>query len=72
MSTNGMSDWAVDLANVANIYPFPGTEFLLFLAGVAFWIIWHVLQFRAEKTELSHEMDADETGDKAREAISRY
>jgi hypothetical protein len=71
-STNGMTDWAVDLADVGAIYPFQGTEFLMVVAAVAFWIIWHVLQFRAEKTELSHEMDADQSGDKAREVIGRY
>jgi hypothetical protein len=67
-----MESWAVDLADVANVYPFPGTEFVLFLAGLVFWIGWHVLQFRAEKTEVSHEMEADPSGDKAREAIGRY
>lgn len=72
MSTNGMSDWAVDLADVAAVYPFQGSEFLMFLAGLAFWIIWHVLQFRGEKAEVSHEMDADKTGEKAKEVISRY
>ena len=72
MSTNGMTSWAVDLADVGAIYPFQGTEFPLFVAGLAFWIIWHVLQFRAEATEVSHEMDADPTGDRARDAIGRY
>ncbi len=71
-STNGMTSWAVDLADVAAIYPFQGTEIPMVIAGFAFWIIWHVLQFRAEKTELSHEMDADQSGDETRETISRY
>ncbi len=72
MSTNGMESWAVDLAEVGAVYPFPGTEFILFLAGLAFWIIWHVMQLRGEKTEVGEEMDADQSGDKAREAIGRY
>ena len=72
MSTNGMDSWAVDLANVEGVYPFPGSEGLLFIAGMAFWIIWHVIQLRQEATEVQHEMDADATGDKARSAIDRY
>ncbi len=72
MSTNGMTDWAVDLGEVAAVYPFQGTEFLMFILGLAFWIIWHILQFRAEKSEVSHEMEADESGDKAKAAIDRY
>lgn len=72
MSTNGMTDWAVDLADVAAVYPFQGSEFLMFILGLVFWIGWHILQFRSEKTEVEHEMDADKSGDKARETIGRY
>lgn len=48
MSTTGISSWAVDLGEVGAIYPFQGTEFIWFLAGVAFWIIWHIVQLRLE------------------------
>ena len=48
MSTTGISSWAVDLGEVGAIYPFQGTEFILFLAGVAFWIIWHIWQLKME------------------------
>ncbi len=72
MSTNGMTSWAVDLADIGAIYPFQGTEFLMVIAGVAFWIIWHVLQFRTEKTEVDHELRADQSGDEARDVIGRY
>ena len=71
MSTNGMSSWAVDLKDVAAVYPFQGTEFLLYILGLVFWIGWHVMQMRGEATEVSHEMDADASGDKARAAIDR-
>lgn len=72
MSTNGMTDWAVDLKDIAAVYPFQGTEMILVIAGVAFWIYWHVAQFRQEAEEVSSEMNADESGDKARAAIDRY
>lgn len=72
MSTNGMTSWAVDLKDVAAIYPFEGTEFLMFILGLAFWIIWHIIQLREEATEVRHELDADKDGDKARAAIERY
>ena len=48
MSTTGITSWAVDIGQVGAIYPFQGTEFILFLAGVAFWIIWHIVQLRQE------------------------
>jgi len=72
MSTNGMTSWAVDLADIGAIYPFQGTEFLMYILALVFWILWHVLQIRAENTEVGHEEDADQSGEKARAAIARY
>jgi len=72
MSTNGMTSWAVDLKDVAAVYPFQGTEVLLVVIGVVFWIGFHILQIRNEKREIAHEVSADPKGDKARAAIERY
>lgn len=72
MSTNSMSDWAVDLAEVGAIYPFQGSEGLLVILGVVFWIGWHVIQMRQEKSEVGREMKADPEGKDARDAIDRY
>ena len=72
MSTNGMSSWAVDLKDVAAVYPFQGSEVLLFILGLVFWIGWHVMQVRVESVEVEHEMEADASGEKAKAAIDRY
>lgn len=72
MSTNGMSNWAVDLKDVAAVYPFQGAEFIMYIAALVFWLWWHWAQLRNEKTEIRHEMDADASGDEARAAIDRY
>lgn len=72
MSTNGMTSWAVDLNDVAAVYPFQGWELLMLILGLAFWIGFHILQIRNEGEEEAHEMAADPKGDKTREAIDRY
>jgi hypothetical protein len=72
MSTNGMESWAVDLANVGAIYPFQGTEVLLVIVGLIFWIGWHVIQTRQETAELNADMAADRSGDETRRAIDRW
>ncbi|MCB1474304.1 MAG: hypothetical protein KDJ68_15880 [Rhodobiaceae bacterium] len=72
MSTNGLTSWAVDLKDVAAVYPFQGMEFILYLAGLAFWLWWHWAQLRNEGVEIRHEMDADASGKEAKEAIKRY
>jgi len=71
-STNGMTSWAVDLGDIGAVYPFQGTEFIMVILGVVFWIGWHVLQFRVEAKEVDDEMKADPTGDDAKDVISRY
>lgn len=55
-STTGIDSWAVDLAEVGPIYPFQGTETVLMLIGFGVWIAWHVLQFAAEKRQLSKKL----------------
>jgi hypothetical protein len=72
MTTNGMTSWAVDLKDVGAIYPFQGSEYLLVLLGLVFWIGWHILQTRQETELIESEMRADPRGDKTRAAIDRY
>ena len=72
MSTNGMTSWAVDLKDVGAIYPFQGTEVILVIVGLAFWIGWHIVQTRQESEEIASDMAADRSGDETRSAIDRY
>ena len=72
MSTNGMTSWAVDLKDVGAIYPFQGTEVLLVIIGLAFWIGWHIVQTRQESAEIDSDMKSDRSGDETRSAIDRY
>ena len=44
--------WAgADLSQIGPIYPMVGSEFLLWILGVVFWIGFHILQSRVEKEE---------------------
>jgi hypothetical protein len=72
MSTNGLTSWAVDLKDVGAIYPFQGTEVILVIVGLAFWIGWHIVQTRQENAEIAADMAADRSGDETRAAIDRY
>ncbi len=50
MSTN-VESWS-DVASLGAIYPFPGTEWLLAIVGVAIWVAWHLWQINSENKEL--------------------
>ncbi len=47
MST-GIETWNMNLLDIGAMYPFPGTEVLWTLIGLATWLIWHWIQIRAE------------------------
>ena len=41
--------WAgADLSTIGPIYPMVGSEFLLWILGLAFWIAFHIMQGRIE------------------------
>lgn len=71
MSTIGYENWAVDLADVGAIYPFQGSEVLMTLICVAFWLGWHVIQMRRENKELE-EARKSGTPEQIAKAIDRY
>ena len=71
MSTIGYDSWAVDLAEVGAIYPFQGSETILVIAGVIFWLWFHVAQTRGENAMLAdEERIADKKDSEA--SIDRY
>ena len=72
MSTIGYSSWAVDLKDVGAIYPFQGSEVLMVIIGLAFWIAFHVIQMRQEAAEIEEEMKADARGERAKQLIDEY
>ncbi len=71
MSTNGMESWAVDLKDVGAIYPFQGTEVILVILGIAFWIAFHVMQARVEAGELE-DAERDFNAEHSQSSIDRY
>ena len=72
MSTNGMTSWAVDLKDVGAIYPFQGSEVVLVILGLIFWIGWHVWQMRQRSAEIESEKNADRQRRRSQEVIDRY
>ncbi|MCC7251259.1 hypothetical protein [Hyphomicrobium sp.] len=72
MSTNGITSWAVDLKDVGAIYPFQGTEVILVIAGVAFWILWHIVQMRQEGADLRYDEQHANKKQLIEQAIDEY
>ena len=68
MSTTAVETWAgADLSQIGPIYPMVGTEFILVILGVAFWLFFHIKQAGIEKKE----MEADEAAARSPERLQR-
>ncbi len=68
MSTTVIETWAgADLSAIGPIYPMVGSEFVLWIIGLAFWIGFHILQARIEKKEF----EADEAAARDPERLKR-
>ncbi len=63
-----ISSWAVDLTQVGAIYPWLGSECLLYILGLAFWLSFHVWQIVFENRNLAKEKKHF-SGDKLKKAI---
>ncbi len=55
MTTGSFENWAGTIADIGPIYPFVGTETALVIAGLAYWIAWHVVQLKREAAKLKEE-----------------
>ena len=66
MSTGTFENWAGEIAEIGVIYPFEGAEWLFVIAGLAFWIIWHIRMFRNELDDLKKQ-----TGELTKEKLQK-
>lgn len=63
MST-GIETWNQSMLDIGAMYPFPGTEMIWVIIGLATWIGWHVIQFKSENKIYAEEEKSFENKDK--------
>jgi hypothetical protein len=62
MSTGSVANWTGNIADIGPIYPFVGSEFLLWVIGMALWVGWHLWQARNESREYEEEKERFASG----------
>ena len=56
MSTTQVETWTgADLSQIGPLYPMVGTEMMLFIIGLIFWLLFHIMQGRIEKKEFEED-----------------
>ena len=71
MMNTGVESWNVDLMSIGPMYPFVGSEVLLTIIGAATWLVWHLLQTRAETREVDEEQAVYSKPDALTQALDR-
>jgi hypothetical protein len=72
MSTTIVETWVTDLSVLGPVYPFVGSEFILWILGLIFWIGFHILQGRLETHQISREVETLNDKAKMEEVMKRY
>lgn len=71
MSTTIVETWSgADLSALGPIYPFVGTEMILFIIGLIFWLAFHFIQAGIEKRELEADEEAARHPDRVKRVFA--
>ncbi len=72
MSTTTVETWAgADLSTLGPIYPFVGTETILVIVGVIFWLGFHFIQAGQEKKQLAEDEKAARSPERLQRRFAR-
>ena len=56
MSTGNFENWAGNISEIGAVYPFVGSETFLAIAGVIFWLWWHIKQHKMENEDIAESL----------------
>jgi hypothetical protein len=56
MTTGLVASWSGRILDIGPIYPFVGSEGLLVILGLVFWVGWHIWQTRMETKEFEEDL----------------
>ena len=66
------STWAVDLKDVAAVYPWAGWELIMVLVAIALWILWHIMQIRQENADYADDIKRYGSKESIKKALDEH
>ena len=69
MSTGSFENWHGDMLAIGPLYPFAGSEMLLCIIALVFWIGWHIWQVRMESSNYNDDMATLKVNDNMAKAL---
>ncbi len=64
--------WAVDLANVSAIYPWQGSEFIMFIIAFVVWILFHIVQIKQENQDYNDDIAQYGSAESIKQALDEH
>jgi hypothetical protein len=69
MTLEEVGSWAGAITDIGPLYPMVGTEGILVIIGVIFWIGWHIWQFRMENANYEDDLKTLKHNDNMTKAL---
>jgi hypothetical protein len=69
MTLEDVGTWTGNVADIGPIYPMVGSEVILTIICIAFWIGWHIWQFRMENSNYEDDLKTLKQGDNMDRAL---
>ncbi len=66
-----ITSWSGNIADIGPIYPMVGSEGILFIIGLASWIVWHVIQSKIEEKNFKDEIQRFGDSENLRKMVGR-
>ncbi len=57
MTLEEVGNWSGNITDIGPLYPMVGSEGILVLIGLVFWIGWHIWQFRMENANYQDDLE---------------
>ena len=72
LSTTAVTSWSgTDLSQLGPIYPMVGSEFMLFVIGLIFWLGFHLKQASIEGKEMAADEEAAKNPERLKRVFSK-
>ena len=66
------NSWAVDLANIGAIYPWQGSEVIMFIVAFVVWIVFHIVQIKQENVDYNEDIERYGSADSIKKALDEH
>ena len=69
MTLEEVGSWSGTITDIGPLYPMVGTEGILVIIGLVFWIGWHIWQFRMENANYEDDLKTLKHNDNMTKAL---